>query len=351
MSSIKIIAVGITIGVACIFITFEIYNRYWGISSTLDHYVQAMSEQGLFNGTVLVAKDNKIVLCKAYGMANVELGVPNKVSTKFNIAAITKSFTASAIMLLQEMGKLEVHDVLSKYIPDFPNGNKITIHHLLTHTSGITSWSSDYRAERMQHYTLEGRMALFADEPLESSPGKKFYYSDNNYILLAYIVEKTSGTTYENFFQDHIFDPLAMKNTGFDDYKRIIKHKSSGYGAMDKKLVHGDYSDPSYDAGSGNMYSTVEDIYRWDQALYTNKLMSQKSVEKMFTPYHGLYGYGWTIEQSDNGKIIYNRSVKPGASVIIWRHLEHKACIIVLSNFEHANIAIMVKGLKQIIFQ
>ena len=298
-------SIGIIIAAACLFTVYAVYSSCCSMTAKLDHYVQMYADQGLFSGAVLVAKDGKILLCKAYGMANLEHDIPNKIDTKFKIASMTKSFTAMAIMQLQEMGKLAVQDSLAKYIPDYPRGKEITIHQLLTHTSGVPHHAAGQydKQEKIQQYTLETRIALFKNKPLDFNPGEKFGYSDYGYILLTYIIEKASGETYEQFLKEYIFDPLSMQNTGYDDYKRIIKNRASGYTLFG---TNADYIDMSFLSGAGALYSTVQDLYRWDQALYTDKLISKKSLDTMFTPFKDNTGYGWGVLSADGpqGKIL-----------------------------------------------
>ena len=352
MYPLKRIAIGTLVMIACFSILYGIYNRYFSVTSKLDHYVQAFADSGWFSGAVLVAKDGKILLAKAYGMANLELDVPNTVNTKFRIASITKQFTAMAIMQLYEMRKLDLQDPLSKYISDYPNGEKITIHHLLTHTSGITNVvGPDYKREISLPHTLESRITLFKNKPFEFAPGQNHLYSDSNYILLTYIIEKASGKSYEKFLQTHIFDKLSMIDTGCDDYKRIIKNRAAGYSAgIDGNLVNSDYLDMSFEMGAGMLYSTLADMYRWDRALYSTKLVTQESLDKIFTPYKDAYAYGWHIEQSPYGKKLWHDGKNPGVLTLISRYVDRNACIIVLSNFDSAPVGQLAENLAHIIF-
>ncbi len=322
------------------------------LKSKIDSYINAYVDQGWFSGSVLVAKDGNVVLSKGYGMANLEHNIPNTAQTKFKLASITKQFTAMAIMQLQEQGLLSVNDTVSKYIPDYPNGDKITIHHLLTHTSGIPNLNnSEYKTNKTQPQTLETRIALFKNKTLESEPGEKHDYTDNNYILLTYIIEKASSKKYETFLQEHIFNPLSMKNTGCDDGKRIIKNKASGYAViMDGEIVNASYLDMSFEVGAGSLYSTVQDLYLWDRALYTQKLTSKEYLAQIFTPYKDNYGYGWYVLQSPYGKLTQHTGLNPGAFTIINRYVDRNVCIILLSNSEDAFINVISENLAHIVF-
>lgn len=352
MRSVKKIYASTFAIVACLVAIFGVYTCCFSMKAKLDNYIKSYVNLDLFRGAVLVAKDGKILLCKAYGMANVEHDVPNKIDTKFRIASITKQFTAMAIMQLQEMGLLNVQDPISKYIPDYPNGDKITIHHLLTHTSGIPELTElpGVAKKTIKQHSLEKLISRFKDKPLESKPGEKFAYCNSDYILLTYIIEKTSGKKYETFLKEHIFDPLNMKDSGYDDYNRIIKNRASGYSLNNGELENADYLDMSFPTGAGALYSTVEDLYRYDRALYTDKLISQESLNKIFTPHvdssslfpNSSYGYGWFIQPSSPyGKIISHGGAINGFSTKISRYVDHKICVIVLSNFQLTSVKIV----------
>lgn len=310
----------------------------------LDAYLNELSEQKRFSGSVLVAKDGQILLSKGYGMANYEHDVPNMPQTKFRLASITKQFTATAIMLFQERDLLSVTDTISKYIPDYPNGDKITIHHLLTHTSGIPNITSfpDYKKKKIKPHTLERLIERFKNKPLDFEPGERFQYSNSGYMLLSYIVEKVSGQKYEVFVTENIFKPLGMNDSGFDTSSAILKNRASGYSLENDVLVNSDYIDMSFPAGAGALYSTVEDLYRWDRALYSNKLLSKKSIDTIFFAYKNVtadkkqdfpgYGYGWITRKSKGRSIVEHSGAIEGFSNDIRRYLEEKLCVIVLGN-------------------
>ncbi|MFA5075177.1 MAG: serine hydrolase [Candidatus Babeliales bacterium] len=322
------------------------------IKSKLDKYIKAYVELGWFSGSVLVAKDGKILLCKAYGMANYEHNIPNTPQTKFRIGSLTKQFTAMAIMLLREKKLLHVNDKICKYIPDYPNGDKITIHHLLTHTSGIPNFTEfpECKIEQLKSHNTEQLINIFKDKSLEFEPGEKYNYSNSGYILLTYIIEKISEKNYETFLKENIFEPLGMKDSGCDSFITIIKNRASGYGIFNDELVNAAYIDMSFTSGAGILYSTIEDLYLWDQALYKEKLVSQKSLDEIFTPFKDSYGYGWIITQSSGHKLVAHAGGINGFSSDISRYPDDHVCIIVLSNFEHAQSSEIAAGLEAIIF-
>ena len=304
------------------------------IATQADDYVKAKAKNNQFSGAVLVAKGGKVLLSKGYGMANYELDVANTPQTKFRLGSITKQFTALAIMQLQEKGLLSVDDPVTKYFPDYKIAEKVTIHHLLTHTSGIHNFTSD--AEYMQMMTLnsppEKTIARFKEKPLDFAPGEKWSYSNSGYILLGAIIEKVSGKSYETYLKENIFQPLNMVNTGYDHSEVIIKNRASGYQMGKNGMVNASYLDMSIPYSAGSLYSTVEDLYLWDRALYTEKLLKRTTLEKIFTPFKNDYGYGWAIEEQNGHKRISHNGGINGFSTQINRYVNDDACVIVLSN-------------------
>jgi len=319
--------------------TWHAYSHFFSTSAKLNSLVKAYVEQGSFSGSVLVAKDGKILLCKGYGFANYEHEVPNSPETKFRLGSITKQFTSMAIMQLQERGLLNVSDSVAKYIPDYPRGNEITIHHLLTHTAGIPNVTAfpKYQKKKIKPHTLEQLINRFKDKPLEFKPGEKHRYSNSGYMLLGYIIEKASGKKYETILKENIFVPLEMNNSGYDKASLVLKNRASGYGKADDELINSGYIDMSFPAGAGALYSTVEDLYLWDQALYTEKLATKESLETSLTPFKGNYGYGWCIGESYNHNFVGHGGGIDGFSTDIVRYPDDKICIIILSNLEYAH--------------
>jgi CubicO group peptidase (beta-lactamase class C family) len=203
------------------------------LAQKLDEYIRGAEEVWKFSGTVLVAKDGKPVLDRGYGMANYELGVPNTPEMKFLIGSITKQFTATAIMQLAEKGLLDVNDPISKYLPEYPKetGDSITVHHLLTHTSGVPSYTdnAELMGRRATKMSTEEILNSFKDKPLDFPPGGQFKYSNSGYYLLGLIVENVSGKSYEEYLQENIFDPLGMAHTGYGHHRPILPNRAAGY--------------------------------------------------------------------------------------------------------------------------
>ncbi|MGH9768635.1 MAG: serine hydrolase domain-containing protein, partial [Blastocatellia bacterium] len=247
------------------------------LEAKVDAYVRPYVEIKGFSGAILIASKGQVLLRKGYGMANYELDAPNTPLTKFHLASVSKSFTAAAIMILEERGLLGVSDPLSKYIPDYPEGDKITIHHLLTHTSGIPNVNNfpDYNDKSKFPQTLASVIEMFKSKPFTMKPGERYSYSNSNYNVLAFIIEKVSGKSYGDFLKENIFDPLGMKDTGHDGKAgALIKGRASGYAPVGPSdLENASWIDWTIKTGNGSLYSTVEDLYKWDRALYTEKIL------------------------------------------------------------------------------
>lgn len=307
------------------------------LEAEVDTYIQLYVEGGNFSGSVLVAQRGEILLCKSYGMANYEHNIPNTSETKFHLASVSKPFTAAAILLLEEKGLLSVQDPLTKFIPDYPRGGEIAIHNLLVHNSGVKNVNvfGNYDRESKFPQTPEKLVKLFKDKPLDFNPGEKYSYSNSNYNLLAFIIEKVSGKNYGEFLKENIFDRLNMKDTGHDgDATAIIKNVASGYtphGLSSVKKVP--YLDWSIKTGNGSLYSTVLDLYKWDRALYTEKLLKKNTLRKMFTKHvDGAVGYGWFLRKRFKRDAVYINGRSPGFSTYLLRFPEDDVCIIVLGN-------------------
>lgn len=285
-----------------------------------------------FNGSILVVDDGEIVLKKGYGFADYEKKIPNTPDTIFGIASLTKQFTAVGIMMLNERGALNVSDTIDKYIPGYPNGDKITIHNLLTNTSGIAEYINEELLKGTKHYSPTNLINVFKDKPLNFNPGERFEYSNSNYALLGYIIEKVSNMKYEDFVKENIFIPLKMKDTGYDHNKELPK-KAIRYKYLNAVMyAKADYINMSTAYSAGALQSTIEDLYRWDQALYTNKLLDKESMNKMFTPFLDSYGYGWFIIKPGKKPIMQHMGTIDGVRALIYRNVELKQTIIILSN-------------------
>ncbi|MGH9752091.1 MAG: serine hydrolase [Blastocatellia bacterium] len=309
-------------------------------TSKLDEYLSAAAKQG-FTGSALVAKDGKVIFSKGYGMANAEWDIPNTPQTKFRLGSITKQFTAAAILLLQERGKLSVQDPACKYVAECPKAwEPITIHHLLVHTSGIPSYTDvkspeDFRKLSLTSVTPAGFVDSFKSKPLEFAVGEKMKYNNSGYFMLGYIIEKVSGQSYEAFLQDNIFTSLKMANTGYDTHDRILKHRATGYSRKNDVRINSDYLDMTVPYAAGSLYSTVEDLFAWNESLFSDKLLSAKSREAMMTVDKNDYAYGLAVNQRHNRKTISHGGGINGFNTILARFPEDKVTIVVLRNADY----------------
>lgn len=321
------------------------YSFEQAIAQKLDAYIQAHTDLGYFSGTVLVAKDNEIILSKGYGMCNYEHNVPNTPQTKFKLSSLTKPFVALTIMQLQEKGLLNAHDPLSNYIPDYPRGTEITLHHLLSHTSGIKNYTqfTDFHIFKKQPTSLSALISRFKNIPLYFEPGAAYKFSNSNYVLLAYIIELVTHRICGEYVIENICKPIGMHNTRIENTQEVVAHRASGYTIDNQQLQNADYIDASAAIGLGFLYSTVEDMYIFDRALYTNQLASFDSLSTMLTPctYIGdkadnvQYGYGLATIEIDGHRVKKHLGDIDGFTSAMYRFPDDNIFIIVLSNFQH----------------
>lgn len=308
------------------------------VAAKANDYFRIQSELGRFSGAVLIGYKGKIVFERGYGLANYELKVPITPRTKFRLGSLTKAFTAAAILQLAEKDLLHVDDPISKYLPEYPSGEKITLHHLLTHTSGIPDLTAlpEYPKFKLDPTTLNRTIDLFRFRPLEFEPGTKFHYSNSNYILLTAIIEKVSGRNYSDYLRESIFLPLNMLDTCYDDPNRIIKYRARGYSLKDGELINAPHIDMTVPAGAGGLLSTIEDLFAWDQGLRSDRILSPTSKAKMFTPYIEDYGYGWVIKKFNHHLIAQHSGGIEGFVSQMVRFLDEDLCLIILINFDFA---------------
>ncbi|MCA0757123.1 beta-lactamase family protein [Paenibacillus sp. N4] len=274
------------------------------LSRRLDDYCTTLSRQGYLNGCVLAASEGRIALCKGYGMANFEHDIPNTPRTAFRIGSITKQFTAMAILMMYDQKLLDLYDPLSKYMPEFPDGDRITIHHLLTHSSGIPNFTSSeaYWSNIRLASGIEETIASFADKPFLFEPGERFDYSNSGYVLLSGIIERVSKLSYEDYIYRTILKPLGMIQSGHDSARKLVKNRASGY-ELWGSVVNAEFIDMSIPSGAGALYSTIEDLYIWGLSLHTHRLIKESTYVRMTTPYMEHYGYGLFLYNEEiNGR-------------------------------------------------
>lgn len=278
----------------------------------VDALVQKYADAGLLNGAVLVAENDEVIYKNGFGYANMEWDIVNTPETKFRIGSVTKQFTAALILQLAEEGKLDVHDPVSKYLPDYakPQGDQVTIHHLLTHTSGIVSMTNmrEFMQDRVRDaFDSAEMMEVFGPEPLEFEPGTQFNYSNSGYYLLGVIIEQITGQPYDEVLRERLLDPLGLADTGYDHYGEIQDRSATGYRRVPGGFEHAFYLDTSIPYAAGMMYSTVEDLFRWDRALRAGKVFQKPETQAlMYEPFLNNYAYGWVVRDVPMG----DRTVK-----------------------------------------
>ncbi|MFI5204109.1 MAG: serine hydrolase [Flavobacteriales bacterium] len=330
----------------------------------LEELITRYADYGQFNGSVLVAEKGAVIYKKGFGWANMESGSDNLPDTKFRLASVTKQFTAMLVVQLASENKLKLDVPISTYLPDYPKktADIVTIHHLLTHTSGIPNYTDfpSIREVMQKKYSPAELVKLFADSTLEFTPGEKYHYSNSGYILLGYIIEKITGKSYEEVLQNKIFTPLKMINSGYDNNAEL-RNKAFGYNKTGNTLAPANYIDMSVPFAAGGIYSTVEDLFLWDQALYTEKLLPKKYMDLLFTKHvseggPSFYGYGWQLgnmpigSTNENIAIIYHSGFINGFNTNIARIPSDKSSIILLNNTAGAPLDEMTVAIAAILY-
>jgi len=338
---------------------FCIYT-YGGIQdpiSEIDKYLNAHVKNLDFSGSVLITREGKILFSKSYGLADYENNVPNRLNTKFRLGSLTKPFTALAVLILQEKKKLNIEDHIIKFIPEYPNGDEIKIHHLLTHSSGIPNYTAfnQYKMLMKHRKTPFELIEIFKDQELVFKPGTKFEYSNSGYVVLGIIIEKNSGKPYEDYLTESIFDPLEMRDTGFDHHFSIIKDRARGFIKAGDTFENAEYIHPSNAYSAGGLYSTVNDLLKFVKAIEENKLVSEETWNNIFesfcpTGYGSFYGYGWFIDEVYGKKRINHPGGIQGFSSHLSMMPEEKINIILLCNLEFAPLEVISRGITGILF-
>ena len=331
------------------------------MSEKIDDLLSRYHEYGLLNGSVLVADKGKIIFEKGYGLANMDYDIPNSINTVHRIGSITKQFTASLIMQLVEDGKVRLDDKMTKYLKEYrkDTGDKVTIHHLLTHTSGIPSytayprfWSDSSR----NPYTIDDLISKFCSGDLEFEPGDRFVYNNSGYVLLAKIIEAVTGKSYEENMKERIFNRIGMKNSYLERPAEIIKNKASGYDRSGMNYVNTAYFNVGNAVGAGDIASNVIDLYKWDRALYGEEIINETSKRKIFTSNLSNYGYGWIINKignpsnNDSLTMYTHGGGINGFNSQILRIIENEQLIVILNNTGGAPLGEMQNSIIQILY-
>ncbi len=301
-------------------------------SAKLATYMQAQADVNNFSGTVLVTKNGAILIKKAYGLADYEWRIKNTIDTKFQLASVTKQFTAAAILQLVDSGRLSLNDKLSKFFPDYPKADSISIHMLLSHTSGL---AMGFKEIALSSISSDSAYTAIKKIPFECSPGTKSAYSNIGYYLLAKIIEKVSGEHYASFLKKNIFDKAGMSNTGVSNNDSIVTKKAKVYYHNAEGFIHNPHINWEINLGHDGIYSTVEDLAIWDKTLYGTTILSAAMKEKMFTPYSAEnWGYGFIINPFYNHGhyLIAHDGGFFGTMTSFNRFTEDKLFVNVLSN-------------------
>jgi len=304
--------------------------------SRMEQVVQDAVKNRTFMGAVLVARDSQVLLSKGYGFANVEWDINNAPTTKFRLGSITKQFTAAAILLLEERGKLSVDERVKTYLPDIPaSWDRITVRNLLTHSSGIPNFTAlpAYRDMQVSPATPEKIIAMVKDRPVDFEAGEKMLYSNSGYVVLGAIIEKISGGTYADFVDMNLFKPLAMTDSGYDSNIAIIPRRASGYTAGPNGPVNAGYIHMSVPHAAGALYSTTLDLLKWEQALFGGKVLQAASLQKMTTPFKNDYAFGLVVRTTKEGrKVIEHDGGIDGFNTHMAYYPESKVTVIALGN-------------------
>src|SRR5215470_9433101 len=311
----------------------------------LQQVLKPYADAQMFMGSVLVAKNGRVIFSKSYGMADLEWSVPNSPTTRFNIASMTKQFTAASILLLEDRGKLKTDDFVKKYLPDTPaSWDKVTIYHLLTHTSGIPDDAARYEPGTPDKL-------VFNDRLLNSQPGEQWAYTNLGYIVLGYLLERISGQTYEEFVQENIFKPLGMNDSGLMSFVSVLPRRASGYWPGSNGIENADRSfDTRLGFSSGSLYSTTEDLLRWEEGLFGGRVLSPASLRKMTTPFKSEYACGVHVNRVNGHLMIEHDGNNIGFNSDMAYYPEDRIAVIVLANLNGTVTGEMTRALAAVAY-
>jgi CubicO group peptidase (beta-lactamase class C family) len=314
-------------------------------TDAVDTYIRAeMEKQRIPGAALLVSRGGKIVRAQGYGLANVELQVAVKPETIFQSGSMGKQFTATAIMMLVEDGKISLDDPLNKYFPDSPAPWKqVTIRELLSHTAGFTDYPKSFDMRR--DYTEAQMLKIVQAIPLAYAPGTSWSYSNLGYLTLGILIHKVTGEFYGDFLQERIFRPLGMNTTRIISEADIVPNRAAGYRLVKGALKNQEWVSPTVNTtADGSLYFSIMDLAKWDAALYGEGLLKQSSLEKMWTiaklkngkPNSGHYGFGWFIENKKGDNVVEHEGQWQGFETMISRYRDDKLTVVVLTNLDSA---------------
>jgi len=289
------------------------------LAAKIDAVMSAVYKPGQPGAAIIVQKDGRTIIRKGYGMADLELGVPVAPDMVFRLGSITKQFTAVSILSLAQEGKLSLQDEITKFLPDYPTqGKRITVEHLLTHTSGIQSYTDmpEWLPLWRKDMTPKELVDLFKDKPMQFEPGRSWSYNNSGFVLLGAIIEKVSGKTYEQFVDERIFKPLGMSSSYYGSTERIIPRRIPGYEEGESGFVNASYLSMTQPYAAGSLLSTVDDLARWSEAVFAGKVVGKAWLDKALTPFKLVngestgYGYGWFVAEVGG-----HRSIEHGGGI------------------------------------
>ena len=308
----------------------------------LDNYIskifKILQNDTMPGAAVLVSQNGDIIYQKGFGYADIEKKIPVTPDTKFKIGSVSKQFTAVAILKLQEEGRINTGDKLSKYIPDFPRGNEVTIYQLLTHTSGIHDYNSTPNLDMTKPVTPQALLDIIKKLPYDFNPGERYLYNNSGYFILGYIVAQLSGKTLSEYLNDTFFKPLGMKNSGIYETNIVLNCEAQGYSMNGEKIKKADFQEMSWASGVGSIYSTTKDLYKWNEAIFNGKVLSDATLKAAFTQAvlnSGAkvdYGFGWFLITNRGFKFIQHSGGVSGFSAYLERQPENKLTVCVLLN-------------------
>jgi CubicO group peptidase (beta-lactamase class C family) len=304
-------------------------------AARMEEVVQTYVRDKTFMGSVLVARGSDVILSKGYGFANLEWDVPNTPATKFRLGSITKQFTAASILLLEERGKLRLDDPIKKHVPDVPAAwDTITIFNLLTHSSGIPNFTSlpAYKTLKLEDTPVAKTIVAVRDKPLDFVPGEKMSYSNSGYLVLGHVIEVVGGASYERFVSDNIFAPLGMKDSGYDSNTAVIPRRAAGYVPSASGPVNAGFVHMSIPHAAGALYSTTEDLLRWQQGLFGGKLLSAASLAKMSLPFKDDYALGVVVRTANGRKVVQHGGGIDGFNTFLAYYPDTRVTVAVLAN-------------------
>ncbi len=305
------------------------------VKDRLDAVIRSYVAVNHFMGAVLVVKGNRVLIDRGFGLADVEWKISNSPDSVFRLASLTKQFTATLVLQLQQDGKLHLDDPISKYLSNTPKSwEMITLARLLGHTSGIPDLTGepDFDSWAQSPHTPVEIISFFRDRPLRFRPGSKFEYSNSNFEILGAIIEQVSGKRYGDLLRERIFNPLNMKDSGLDSDELIVSHRAQGYAYKDGHLIHARSISMTVPWAAGSMYSTTADLLRWEHGLFEGSLLSQESLKLMTTPGLGNYGLGVGIYDLDGMKVVTHGGGIEGFNTRLAYMPDQKLAVIVLSN-------------------